>query len=89
MGGALIYVQLSVGPVNAHLNAGFDALIIFHPLHYVVEFWVDVGVSCHVHILFVSFDISIDLGALLHIEGPSFGGVAQYVFLPSLQHQRR
>jgi hypothetical protein len=77
MGGALIFIQLSVGPVSAHLDAGFDALVQFHPLHYIVEFHVDVGVSCHVHIAFISFDVSIDIGALLHIEGPNFGGVAQ------------
>ena len=77
MGGAMIFVQLSVGPVRAHLNTGFDALVEFHPLHYVVDFWVDVGVSCHVHLLFVSFNVSIDIGASLHIEGPNFGGVAQ------------
>jgi hypothetical protein len=77
MGGALIYVQLHVGPVSAHLDVGFDALLQFHPLHYIVDVYVDVGVSCHVHVLFVSGDISVDIGARLHIEGPNFGGKAQ------------
>ena len=45
----MIFVQLSVGPVSAHLNAGIDALVEFHPLHYVVEFWVDVGVRFAEH----------------------------------------
>jgi len=100
MGGCAIYIQLSVGPVSAHLNCAFDAIVQFHPvssilevpvdlmqlirfayqLHYIIDFGVDVGVSCHVHVLFISFDISIDIGADLHIEGPSFGGKAQYVF---------
>jgi hypothetical protein len=77
MGGAMIFILVSVGPVSAHLDAGFDALIVFHPLHYMFDCYVDVGVSCHVHFLFVSFDVNIDIGANLHIEGPEFGGVAQ------------
>lgn len=77
MGGALIYVQLSVGPVSAHLTYGFDAILQFNPLHYIVDAYVEVGVSCRIHLLFISFDISIEIGANLHIEGPEFGGVAQ------------
>ena len=80
MGGAAIYVQLSVGPVGAHLNAAFDALVQFHPLHYVIDLSVDVGVYCHIHFLFISFDINIDIGADLHIEGPQFGGKAHVIF---------
>jgi hypothetical protein len=80
MGGAAIFVQLSVGPVSAHLNAALDAIIYFHPFHYIMDIYVDVGVSCHVHFLFVSFDINIDIGAQLHIEGPQFGGVAHVDF---------
>jgi len=76
----MIFVQLHVGPVSAHLNAGFDVLIYFHPLYYMFDAYVDVGVSCHVHFLFVSFDVSIDIGANLHIEGPEFGGVAHVDF---------
>ena len=75
----MIFIQLRVGPVSAHLNAGFDALLEFHPLHYIIDIYVSVGVSCHVHVAFVSFDVSIDIGASLHIEGPEFGGIAQYV----------
>jgi len=77
MGGALIHIQLEVGPVFAHLDTGFDALLQFHPLHYFVDVHVDVGCGLHVHVLFVSTDVSVDIGANLHIEGPNFGGVAQ------------
>lgn len=73
----MIKIQLSVGPVSAHLDAAFDALLYFDPLHYIVDVYVEVGVSCRIHLLFVSFDISIEIGADLHIEGPEFGGVAQ------------
>jgi hypothetical protein len=32
MGGCAIYIQLSVGPVSAHLNCAFDAIVQFHPV---------------------------------------------------------
>ena len=79
MGGSMTRIQIQVGPVNAHLTAAWDALLKFEPLHYIIDMYVEVGVSCRVHLLFVSFDISIEIGADLHIEGPEFGGVAQFV----------
>jgi hypothetical protein len=79
MAGALIHVTLSVGPVSAYLDATFDALINFHPLHYIVEFSISVGVECDIDIWFIHIHISVHIGADLHIEGPSFRGVAQYV----------
>lgn len=77
MAGALIHISLSVGPVSAYLDATFDALINFHPLHYIVDFSVSVGVECDIDILFIHIHISIHIGADLHIEGPQFGGNAQ------------
>jgi hypothetical protein len=79
MAGALIHVSLSVGPVSAYLDATFDALINFHPLHYIVEFSISVGVECDIDIWFIHIHISVHIGAELHIEGPSFHGTAQYV----------
>ena len=70
-------INISVGPVSAHLSTAWDAVLKFKPLHYVVDAYVEVGVSCRIHLLFVSFDISVEIGADLHIEGPEFGGVAQ------------
>ncbi|KAM7184244.1 hypothetical protein V8F33_013107 [Rhypophila sp. PSN 637] len=80
MAGALIHVSLSVGPVSAYLDASFDALINFHPFHYIVEFSVSIGVECDIDILFIHIHISIHIGADLHIEGPEFGGVAHVDF---------
>ncbi|KAM7207809.1 hypothetical protein V8F20_001851 [Naviculisporaceae sp. PSN 640] len=80
MAGALIHISLSVGPVSAYLDASFDALINFHPFHYVVEFSVSVGVECDIDILFIHIHISIHIGADLHIEGPEFGGIAHVDF---------
>ena len=80
MAGALIHVSLSVGPVSAYLDASFDALINFHPFHYIVEFSVSIGVECDIDIWFIHIHISIHIGAELHIEGPEFGGIAHVDF---------
>ena len=80
MGGAMIHVSLDVGPVSAHLDASFDALINFHPIHYMIDVHVSVGVSCNVDIGLIHIHISISIGADLHIEGPEFGGVAHVDF---------
>jgi hypothetical protein len=79
MGGALIHVSLDLGPLQAWLDAQFDCLINFHPLHYVAEFSVSVGVSFNIDILFIHIHISASIGAFLVIQGPEFGGTAQYV----------
>jgi hypothetical protein len=82
MGGALLHVSLGFGPIEAWLDASMDALINFHPLHYIADFSVSVGVSFNIDILFIHIHISASVGADLHIEGPEFGGVAQFVERP-------
>jgi hypothetical protein len=77
MGGAMLHVSLSAGPVSAYLDASFDALINFHPLHYMVDMRVSVGCDCNINILFIHIHIHVQVGADLHIEGPEFGGTAQ------------
>lgn len=81
MGGALIRVTLRVGPVRAWLDAGFDCLINFHPLHYRADFHVSIGVAFDMDFWFVHIHISCSVGAWLSIQGPQFGGIAQYVGL--------
>lgn len=81
MGGAMLHVSLDVGPVSAYLDASFDAIINFHPIHYMVDMRIAVGVSCDINVLFIHIHIHVQIGADLHIEGPEFGGVAQYVCL--------
>jgi hypothetical protein len=80
MGGAMLKVTLSVGPVSAWLVAGFDCLINFHPLHYQANFHVSIGVECDIDIWFIHIHISVTVGAFLTVQGPEFGGMAQYVF---------
>nr|OQO29959.1 hypothetical protein B0A51_02550 [Rachicladosporium sp. CCFEE 5018] len=80
MGGAMIHVSLQVGIVSAYLDASFDALINLHPIHYMADVHVAIGVSCDIDILFITIHISVSIGADLHIEGPEFGGVAHVDF---------
>jgi hypothetical protein len=77
MGGVLIHVTLHIGPISAWLDAGFDALVQFHPLHYLVEFHIAVGVEFKAHVWFVHIHITATVGAWLEIQGPQFGGTAQ------------
>jgi hypothetical protein len=76
MGGALIHASLSIGPIDAWLDAAYDALINFHPLHYVADFSVSIGVNFNIDFWFVHIHISCSVGASLHIQGPEFGGYA-------------
>lgn len=80
MGGARIHVSLDVGPVSAYLDASFDAMINFRPLHYVADMRVSIGVTFDADILFIHIHISVHVGADLHIEGPEFGGKAHVDF---------
>jgi hypothetical protein len=79
MGGALIHVSLDLGPLQAWLDAQFDCLINFHPLHYTASFSISVGVSFNIDILFIHIHISASVGAWVVIQGPQFGGTATYV----------
>lgn len=76
----MIHVSLSFGPIKAWLDATFDALVNFHPLHYIVDFSISVGVEFDIDVLFIHIHISASVGADLHIEGPDFGGIAHVDF---------
>ncbi len=80
MGGAIIHASLSFGPISAWLDASLDALVNFHPLHYIADFSVSIGVTFDIDVWFIHIHISASVGAWLHIEGPELGGNAQSVF---------
>jgi hypothetical protein len=77
MGGAMIHASLVFGPIEAWLDASFDALINFHPLHYTADCQISVGVALNLDIGLIQIHIRIYIGAGLHLEGPEFGGTAQ------------
>ncbi|KAG4443042.1 hypothetical protein IFR05_001496 [Cadophora sp. M221] len=80
MTGALIRCELHLGPVFAWLDASFDAMVQFSPLHYWVSMGVEVGVECRIPLLFCTVKVRICIGARLEIEGPDFGGSAYVDF---------
>ncbi|KAF8848465.1 hypothetical protein BDZ45DRAFT_269894 [Acephala macrosclerotiorum] len=80
MGRALIHVSLAFGPIKAWLDAAMDALVNFHPLHYIADFKVCVGVTFCLDVWFIHKHISASVGAWLHLEGPEFGGHARVDF---------
>ena len=80
MAGAAIHCELDIGPVFAYLDAAFDAMVQFHPLHYWVSVHVEVGVECDIPLLFFTIHIKIHIGAQLEIEGPEFCGTAYVDF---------
>jgi hypothetical protein len=80
MGGGALHVSLAFGPIEAYLDASFDALINFSPLHYIADLSVSVGVSFNLDFWFVHIHIHVHVGASLHLEGPEFGGKAHVDF---------
>ncbi|KAF2994237.1 hypothetical protein E8E13_000189 [Curvularia kusanoi] len=80
MAGAVIRAELDLGILFAWLDAAFDAMVQFEPMHYWVSMHVEVGVECDIPLLFFTIHIRIHIGALLEIEGPEFGGTAYVDF---------
>ncbi|QVN23783.1 DUF6603 domain-containing protein [Burkholderia pyrrocinia] len=74
MAGGYLRVQFHAGPLRAWLNAGADFLIAWQPFWFEVDIYVDVGAAFETTILGVSITLSIDLGCMLHLEGPPVHG---------------
>lgn len=73
-GGGLEAVYQS-GNLRAWFTAYADFLIYWKPFYFTAGIGVDVGVSYHVHFLFVSTTLHFELGANLALYGPPTGGI--------------
>ena len=73
VGGGLA-VLFSQGWLNAWFKAQMDALIVWAPFHYDLEISVSIGVSCRVHLLFITTTLKVELGAQMALWGPKMGG---------------
>jgi hypothetical protein len=73
LGGGL-QVLFDSGDLHAWLKAEMHALIQWAPLHYELEIKISIGVSYHLHFLFVDTTLRIELGAKLELWGPRMGG---------------
>ena len=72
-GGSLEAVYQS-GNLRAWFTAYADLLIYWKPFYFTAGIGVDIGVSYHVHFLFVSTTLKFELGATVDLHGPPTGG---------------
>ena len=75
MAGGHLEALYESGPLKAWFKAGADFLISWQPYHYDAEIYIDLGASYTYH-LFGTHQITLDLGADVHIWGPEFAGTA-------------
>jgi hypothetical protein len=72
-GGSLEAVYQS-GNLRAWFTAYADILIYWKPFYFTASIGIDIGVSYHVHFLFVSATLKFELGATVDLHGPPTGG---------------
>lgn len=75
MAGGHLEALYESGPLKAWFKAGADFLISWQPYHYDAEIYIDLGAS-YTYYLFGTHQITLDLGADVHIWGPEFAGTA-------------
>lgn len=76
MAGSSLAVTFEAGPLEAWLKSQTDAMIRWKPFYLVAEDSISVGVSFHLHLLFVDVTISAELGARFTLWGPPIGFAA-------------
>jgi hypothetical protein len=64
------------GGIRAWFDMHTDILVFWRPFHYDLTAGIDIGCTLHVSFWFCSFDITVSIGADLHIWGPEFAGQA-------------
>jgi len=74
MGGGLLSVIFTAGPLRAYLNAHAHFLMSWAPFHFIADIGVSIGVRFQKKIWFVTVHISVEVSGHLHLEGPPFGG---------------
>lgn len=77
MAGGRLSMTYTLGSLKAYFIVQADFLIGWKPFHYDIHAGVVIGASYHVKMWFVSFRITVELGADLHIWGPDFTGTAR------------
>jgi hypothetical protein len=74
MAGGSLEALFHSGNLRAWFTAYADMLIYWKPFYFTADIGVDVGVSYHVHFLFVSTTLKLEVGANLYLYGPPTGG---------------
>ena len=70
MGGAMLHASLAFGPIKAWLDAAFDVLVNFHPLHYIVNFSISVGVEFDIDVWFIHIHLVHPSGQTCTLRDP-------------------
>jgi hypothetical protein len=73
MAGADIALTFADGALKAWLKVQFDAILFWKPYYVVADATISIGVSYHLHVLFVNKTISVELTAELDFWGPPVG----------------
>ena len=76
MAGGSLSAVWDIGVIRAWFSVEADFLLVFSPLHYHLSASCELGASFTIHLLFISFSITIHLGVGIEIRGPSFQGEA-------------
>lgn len=80
MGGGSLQASLSLGPLYAYFDAWADFLMNYHPFYFVGDIGVTVGVKFTLDLWICTIHINIEIGASLHIEGPTVHGTVHVDF---------
>lgn len=73
LGGSL-HASLSIGVLDAWLDAYVDFILNYHPFSFAAEGGISVGVRFTLDLLFVTLHISVEISATLSLYGPPFHG---------------
>ena len=80
MGGGSLKASLSLSPLYAYFEAWADFLIKFDPFYFIGDIGVSVGVQFTLDLWICTIHISIDIGAMVHLEGPPMHGFVHVDF---------
>nr|CEG05420.1 unnamed protein product [Fusarium clavum] len=80
MGGGHLRATLSLGPLSAFFDATVDFLINYDPFFFQGESRISVGVRYDMDLWLVHLHINIQIGAVLHIQGPPMSGFVHVDF---------
>lgn len=74
MAGTSLEVLFESGDIKAWFIAKADMLVTWHPLSFVAEVYVELGVAVRLNLLFCHKTVSVSISAGLTLWGPPLGG---------------
>lgn len=74
MAGTSLELLFESGDIKAWFIAKADMLVTWHPLSFVAEVYIEIGVSVRLNLLFCHKTVSVSISAGLTLWGPPLGG---------------